>query len=454
MKVLLIRHGVAQDPISGQSDETRQLTRDGRQALLDQAVYLAIYLFQDDVRLISSPLIRAVQTAEILAAAGLGPIEIQDYVQSGDFETFRQEVLGSPDRTLVIVGHSPHLEDWIQRVTDQSFQLKKGSCVQLEIQDELEFKGYVEWCLRLKEFRKLMRLERSGEALSCFEHDIGLVIRRSVRTILEHREAFLKDPAEIESVHKLRVKIRQFRSLISFFKPLMSKKNQRRIQQLLRQMAGECAYLRELDVLMIEWRKHQESFDLAGESGDEFFEILKSERAAEQHRLFQSLEKPGFAEDLNRVEEQLKGAVRIKRAAHSSLDFMVRETLDRWIREIQGIYESINQNDLAAIHALRIKAKKIRYLMEIFGLSEVQPIKDHYKDIKRWQETLGELTDANRNSEAVREISAKFPGRPIVQEIEIFTRIQEKRAEELFQEFFQSRLLSLSSAAEPDRLVK
>ena len=92
--------------------------------------------------------------------------------------------------------------------------------------------------------------------------------------------------------------------------------------------------------------------------------------------------------------------------------------------------------------------------MEIFGLSEVQPIKDHYKDIKRWQETLGELTDANRNSEAVREISAKFPGRPIVQEIEIFTRIQEKRAEELFEEFFQSRLLSLSSAAEPDRLVK
>ena len=78
MRILLVRHGPAVDPYAAPTDETRWLTDAGRRRVRQVASALA------DVGLrftciYTSPLVRAVQTAELLAQAQPGfdgPIEV------------------------------------------------------------------------------------------------------------------------------------------------------------------------------------------------------------------------------------------------------------------------------------------------------------------------------------------------------------------------------------------
>src|SRR5216117_2607973 len=96
LRVLVIRHGVAEEPGKGQSceeDWRRQLTDEGREKMRRVAKGLAAVVKRIDV-LGSSPLDRALQTAAIVGevfgvkaavAAGLapgnGPAEVLDWVR-------------------------------------------------------------------------------------------------------------------------------------------------------------------------------------------------------------------------------------------------------------------------------------------------------------------------------------------------------------------------------------
>ena len=72
LQLLLVRHGIAEDRSEGRRDGLRALTPAGRRRtteVLERVV--ALGLVAD--RLVSSPLVRARQTAEIALSAGLAP---------------------------------------------------------------------------------------------------------------------------------------------------------------------------------------------------------------------------------------------------------------------------------------------------------------------------------------------------------------------------------------------
>src|SRR5512134_249635 len=66
MYVFLIRHGIAIDDVPGLSDEDRYLTGEGRVKTGKVASLLGKKIGHLD-RILTSPLVRSVQTAEILA---------------------------------------------------------------------------------------------------------------------------------------------------------------------------------------------------------------------------------------------------------------------------------------------------------------------------------------------------------------------------------------------------
>ena len=66
MKVLVIRHSSAIDPYSAPSDELRWLTPEGRERMRRVGSEIASRI--TPTQIYTSPLVRAVQTAEILAA--------------------------------------------------------------------------------------------------------------------------------------------------------------------------------------------------------------------------------------------------------------------------------------------------------------------------------------------------------------------------------------------------
>ncbi len=434
-----MRHGIAEERDPDKLDHLRALTEEGIVELEENVGFLRLYLLDEKVQLISSPLARAVETARILSHAGLGDFEIQDFVAEGDIDGLKRRILREPDITHLIIGHSPFLEEWTMEMTDQHFDMKKGSACQIEITDEKASSGFLTWYLACSQFSRLIDFGSFRDQKEEFKQEIEAIVERYQGIILEHVKIYLNEPDEKESVHKLRIKIRQFRSLISLFKPLLKKKKYRAVQGALRGMAKECAYLRELDVLILEWNASQVDFDRAGITGEHFLEILKAERLKERDRLQEVLEKKGFARELEDLKDKIIKGIRTDDALYNDVDALVSATISTWYDEVREEYNAIDTNDLKVIHALRIRAKKLRYVMEVFELSSQEDRKGMHQEIKQWQEILGNITDANRNADAVKEIQEKYPEADIEEELKIFHERQRKQAERLYREFFRDR---------------
>jgi len=119
-EVYLIRHGIAVDKGSEIKDEARSLTELGRQKTQKVAKRLAKMGLRFKL-ILTSPLVRARQTAEILYSAGLGSQleESTSLAPDGDIH----DMLGwlkqwqnaeSGGFKLALVGHQPNLGEWAE----------------------------------------------------------------------------------------------------------------------------------------------------------------------------------------------------------------------------------------------------------------------------------------------------------------------------------------------------
>ena len=110
MRVLIVRHGEAVDPSEAGSDGQRWLTEDGRRTMRGVAKVLSEHEVRLD-QVFVSPLVRAVQTAEILAAASRfeGPVTVWPALAGGTTAQSLSslEGVGSHEATVALVGHEP-----------------------------------------------------------------------------------------------------------------------------------------------------------------------------------------------------------------------------------------------------------------------------------------------------------------------------------------------------------
>lgn len=144
MEIYLIRHGIAAEASEYAQDEERPLTEIGQQ----KTRKVAKRLYDLDVRLdiiLTSPFVRAYQTAELLKQAGLSeqievfePLtpsgEIDDWVNW--YEQWRYNNKGTK-LSLALVGHQPNLGNWAETLlwgsTKERFILKKAGVIGLKL---------------------------------------------------------------------------------------------------------------------------------------------------------------------------------------------------------------------------------------------------------------------------------------------------------------------------------
>ncbi|MEZ6036763.1 MAG: phosphohistidine phosphatase SixA [Planctomycetota bacterium] len=114
MWIYLLRHGIAEDPQPGQSDDERALTEQGWRRLRRAAPAWSRLVGGIDV-LVSSPLRRARETATVLAEAGgfRGELRIDEGLVPGAapalaLAMLEAELLSGTD-SVAVVGHEPHL---------------------------------------------------------------------------------------------------------------------------------------------------------------------------------------------------------------------------------------------------------------------------------------------------------------------------------------------------------
>jgi phosphohistidine phosphatase len=125
MRVLLMRHGEAIDARTAGSDHDRWLTAQGRKTVTGVGKTLS-ELGLEFGRVYTSPLVRAVQTAEILAATQSrfwGPLEVH-LPLSTERGTTAQALApldrAEPDELIVLVGHEPKISNLARYLTQNA----------------------------------------------------------------------------------------------------------------------------------------------------------------------------------------------------------------------------------------------------------------------------------------------------------------------------------------------
>ena len=136
--IYLVRHGVAAD-LSPEfpADDERPLTNEGAERLRLQALGMRELQVRLD-RVLTSPLLRAAQTAEILAA-GIGcavpPVSVDALRPGGSYDALMAALgrLGN-DRAVALVGHMPSIGEVAARLigAKEPLGFKKGATCCIE----------------------------------------------------------------------------------------------------------------------------------------------------------------------------------------------------------------------------------------------------------------------------------------------------------------------------------
>lgn len=167
MLLYLVRHAIAEDRGEAWPDDTlRPLTAQGRARMERQVKGLVAIGVQID-EILTSPLVRARQTADILAHGLPGRPRVRDFppLEPGRRPKDAMAALGdfSRRKSLALVGHEPGLGELAAALIGlrAPLELKKGAVVLIEapMMPPAAASGALRWFLTP---RILRRLARSG----------------------------------------------------------------------------------------------------------------------------------------------------------------------------------------------------------------------------------------------------------------------------------------------------
>lgn len=156
MKIYILRHGEAAEHGDPRYKENeRPLTAKGVQRTKQLAEYLDDLEIGFD-RILSSPLVRAKQTAEIVAGKMKKTVEFTDSLTpSGSMKDLVDQIAGlrPVPECVALVGHEPYLSGFISLLCiggpDLPIKLKKGALCRLDVERVISGKcATLEWLIQ------------------------------------------------------------------------------------------------------------------------------------------------------------------------------------------------------------------------------------------------------------------------------------------------------------------
>jgi phosphohistidine phosphatase len=137
MKLFLLRHGKADWPDWHGPDAERPLTEEGVEEMQQVAAALKRLKASPDL-ILSSPLPRALRTAEIAARALGVPLEQRVELQPGFNRRQCDAILAArPEFDVMLVGHEPDFSRLIRSLTGGRVKLSKAATAAIELGDEM-----------------------------------------------------------------------------------------------------------------------------------------------------------------------------------------------------------------------------------------------------------------------------------------------------------------------------
>lgn len=145
MRIYFLRHGKANWPNWDRPDDERPLDKKGQKQMKRVAKALGRYNVTPDV-ILTSPLPRAAQTAEIAAAAlGLNVTEEPALAPGFDAEKLRMILQKYPNEDVMVVGHEPDFSNAIEALTGGVVVMAKAGIAAVDVYDVNALDGELVW---------------------------------------------------------------------------------------------------------------------------------------------------------------------------------------------------------------------------------------------------------------------------------------------------------------------
>jgi len=164
MILYVVRHAIAEDAPTGGDDGARKLTGPGRKKMKAAAAGLRALRVAPGI-VLTSPLVRAVETAAIVVAALHGapaPRELAALTPDvAPADTLKALRVFGRHQDVMIVGHEPNLSRTIALLLSgtagASIELKKGACAALELAAFEPGGATLHWLLQPRALRRIGR---------------------------------------------------------------------------------------------------------------------------------------------------------------------------------------------------------------------------------------------------------------------------------------------------------
>jgi phosphohistidine phosphatase len=160
MNIYLIRHGDSEKSYLAKSDFARKLTPEGIEQVKSAASGWKSLIKSFDY-IVTSPLIRALQTAELVAEVFgyKNQIIVEKKISSGSTTEELAEVANSLNKeNIAFVGHEPDFSTHVSNLTSNSgtnIDFKKGAIAKITFHNKVRFsKGVLEFLIPPKVFKE------------------------------------------------------------------------------------------------------------------------------------------------------------------------------------------------------------------------------------------------------------------------------------------------------------
>ncbi|MEI3376571.1 MAG: CHAD domain-containing protein [Coriobacteriales bacterium] len=389
-RLVLVRHAKTQARDPEIIDKDRQLTRAGRcsiEARFPVSLQLLAEENVDEVKIWSSPALRAMQTAEVVARSlGIGGIEIRESLYADSVDTFMGE-LAEESGTLIVVGHNPFMEELYGRLSGTAQDMGTGAMASFGFTAAGEhLAGVGSW---LEWFVQGPRVEL-WQSIADVEDGLAGAAKRIAR----RAATLLENPDDPEALHQYRISLRIARSLLGFVAPYCKGAPVRKTMRDIKRLQDPTSRVRELDML------HEALDSQAAEAA-----IVGEARTQLRAGFLERFAGDATQKELARVVKRIANVPWRRSIRQSGLDGQV--LVDR-VAQMRADYElsmaHVDYDDQEAVHDVRKEAKALRYVTREFSRLLPESAGTTNVRAKAVQDKLGELCDCWNNAQLVIEI--------------------------------------------------
>jgi CHAD domain-containing protein len=226
-------------------------------------------------------------------------------------------------------------------------------------------------------------------------------LRVRLAALREHEDG-TRSGGDPEDLHQMRVAVRRMRAVLAAAGDAVDRRWADQLRAELRWLGQVLGPVRDLDVLIE--RLRGESADFSADERDAVEALLcglvRKRRTARQ-RLLRTLRSARYAALVTALEEAVAAGPPAAADQVVPLD-LVRRPYRKAVRQVRKVDQDGSDE---ALHALRIRGKRLRYAAELIEPEQGRPVRKLVKAVTALQDVLGEHQDAAVAEEAVRELA-------------------------------------------------